>query len=366
VWILQVLAETWGRQTAALFDDPRGERDDAAARPAGPGSSALLARLPAAAPPVSGSTWMSALRDCELLGGFSLPGSHNTMALRDSAWASDTAKCQTLTLSAQLHAGVRFLDIRARHVNDRLVMQHGVVSQRSSFCSVLEDVHRFLADNPSETVIMSLKEEHTPKGNSRSFAHTFADYSRRFPGLFFAPCQDVTAAPRLGEVRGKVVLARRFGVSSTAAESCPADMPRGIPWPRGDNVPEPAATPPFAVGHTFALVQDRYNLGNGMDDEDKRLKVRLFDGARKEAARLPGAIVFNFASGVAYSWLGIPKGIKDLSKHMNECIRLFMMDSSCAEWAIRGRSGIYIMDYVDELTASAVWRAAVDQAREAS
>ncbi len=332
----------------------------------------LVGRLEGA-PPVSGSTWMSALRDCELLGGFSLPGSHNTMALHDWGWARDTAKCQTLGLSAQLRAGVRFVDIRARHVEDRLVMQHGVVPQRADLCDVLEELRRFLAGNPSEMVIMSLKEEHTAKGNSRSFAQTFADYARRFPGLFFAPGQSVTAAPQLGEVRGKVVLARRFGVGCTAAESChPADvevdmdMPRGIPWPRGDNVPVPAAAPPFAVGRysfTFAHVQDRYSLEHGMSEEDKRLKERLFDGARKDAACLPsGSIVFNFASGVAYSWLGIPRGIKSLAAHMNLRIRSFMTDSTSVDWAIRGRSGVYIMDYVDEATATAVWRAAVDQA----
>ncbi len=342
---------------------PAGDEGEATARRPRASGSVLVGRSPGA-PPVSGSTWMSALRDCELLGGFSLPGSHNTMALHDSGWARDTAKCQTLGLSAQLRAGVRFVDIRARHVEDRLVMQHGVVPQRADFGDVLEELRRFLAGNPSEMVIMSLKEEHTAKGNTRSFAQTFAGYARRFPGLFFAPGQDVTAAPRLDEVRGKVVLARRFGVGCTAAESM--DMPRGIPWPRGDNVPVPAAAPPFAVGRhslTFAHVQDRYSLENGMSEEDKWLKERLFDGARKDAAWLPsGSIVFNFASGVAYSWLGIPRGIKGLAAHMNVRIRSFMTDSTSVDWAIRGRSGVYIMDYVDEATASAVWRAAVDQA----
>ena len=108
--------------------------------------------------------------------------------------------------------GVRYLDVRVRHVNDSFSVHHGKVYQKHRFGRVLKDVDDFLRDNPTETIIMSVKSEHTGAGNTRSFEKTFDWYvagsyanHRWYLG---------TTVPKLGEVRGKIVLLRRFGAKS--------------------------------------------------------------------------------------------------------------------------------------------------------
>jgi hypothetical protein len=162
-----------------------------------------------------------------------------------------------------------------------------------------------------------------------------------------------------------VVLARRFTCDATKTFHCPAEIPRGIRWPDGTSESVDAPTPPFAAGGGFVRVQDRYLL-NGMSDNDKKRKMSLFDGARQEATDLPsGSLVFNFASAHAKKIFGIPYGIKGLADYMNAGIRDRMLPST-TQPDIRGRSGVYILDYIDESTAGVVWRTVVSQAGKSS
>jgi len=70
----------------------------------------------------AGNNWMASLNSGLYLSQFSIPGTHETMALYESL--SGTAKCQNLSLSSQLDAGVRFVDIRCRHLNNTFVIHH--------------------------------------------------------------------------------------------------------------------------------------------------------------------------------------------------------------------------------------------------
>lgn len=114
---------------------------------------------------------MASIDGEKFLHELSIPGTHDTGALIETV--PRTAKCQNLTIEEQLQAGVRFLDIRCRHIGDAFVIHHGPVYQELNFTDVLQSVANFLQANPSETVIMSVKEEYTPEGNTRSFAETF-------------------------------------------------------------------------------------------------------------------------------------------------------------------------------------------------
>ena len=127
----------------------------------------------------AGNDWMSSLNSDLFLSQFSIPGSHNSMALFEPF--SRTAKTQNLSLSDQLKAGVRFVDIRCRHLDNGFVIHHGSVYQRTNFDDVLNAVTSFLNANPSESIMMSVKEEHTPSGNTRSFAQTFDSYVAKNP-----------------------------------------------------------------------------------------------------------------------------------------------------------------------------------------
>ena len=67
---------------------------------------------------------------------------------------------------------------------------------------------RFLNRNPSETLLVSVKEEHRPRNNSRSFEDTFRSLVEGDSVWWLG--EDL---PTLGDVRGKIVLLRRFNSS---------------------------------------------------------------------------------------------------------------------------------------------------------
>ena len=153
--------------------------------------------------------WMSSITNTIPLSRLTLPGTHDTMARYETIYG--TAVCQDMNLGEQLTNGVRCLDIRGRHLNNRLVMHHGVEYQKANFDDVLRDSISFLSNHPSETIVMSLKEESTPSRNTRSYEATVKAYLANYPSRYFYngwnPC---TKIPTLGEARGKILLVRRF------------------------------------------------------------------------------------------------------------------------------------------------------------
>ena len=90
---------------------------------------------PATATVEKHANWMARLPDSHLLSQLSLPGTHDTCALYNG-FSFGFAKCQAWALADQLNAGIRFIDIRCRHLGDRFAIYHGVIDQRISFDDV--------------------------------------------------------------------------------------------------------------------------------------------------------------------------------------------------------------------------------------
>jgi len=152
------------------------------------------------------SSWMSRLPDSSLLSQLSLPGTHDSCALHDGL-SFGFAKCQTWQLADQLKAGIRFIDIRCRHVGNRFLIYHGVIDQQMTFVEVRDVCRDFLKEHPSESIVMSVKEESTAAGNTRSFAETFAESTKNDGKLWHVDRK----TPDLGSVRNRIVLVDRVG-----------------------------------------------------------------------------------------------------------------------------------------------------------
>jgi len=116
--------------------------------------------------------WMKDLPNELLLSQITLPGTHDTCCR--NTW--EFAETQTWTLEDQLSAGIRFLDIRCRHINNVFAIHHDLIFCGIFFGEVLEIIKKFFLNNQSETVLMRIKEEYTPENNTRSFSDTFANY----------------------------------------------------------------------------------------------------------------------------------------------------------------------------------------------
>ncbi len=171
---------------------------------------AVLALVGACGDEPSGQPdWMAPLDGTRTIAELSIPGSHDSGAMFDLYEGADVAKTQTLTIAEQLTAGVRYFDVRCRHLQDQFLIFHGAVDQNQTFDEVLATMSEFLAAHPGETILASVKEESVPTNNTRSFEETFATYASAAPWVF-AP-----TLPRLDDVRGKLVLLRRFDAAST-------------------------------------------------------------------------------------------------------------------------------------------------------
>ena len=146
--------------------------------------------------------WMKGLPDDTSLCELAIPGTHNTAALYEPL--DGTARCQSLTISEQLKIGVRFLDLRCRHVQDEFHLYHGIINQKLTFAACLVELEKFLTAHPSETIIVSINETSGAKENTRSFPDTFKESIKNKNWWL------KEKLPKLGEARGKLILLRRF------------------------------------------------------------------------------------------------------------------------------------------------------------
>lgn len=233
--------------------------------------------------------WMRDLPDQTSLAALSVPGTHETLSIHGGAWTQNQENHGNSggTLAAQLAAGIRAIDIRAR-INDgnTFTIHHGATYQHANFDDVLDTLEEFLDAHPGETVIMRLKQECTGEFGSctdasgqRGFADIFDSYRRP---IFWTPSVQRGAGaptPTLGQVRGKVVLAVLHG-------------PRGGPigryglsqfqdWRDGSST----------------YVQDNYTVPNVGAIATKRDQVRRFLDAT--SAGDPSKIYVNFTSGAS-------------------------------------------------------------------
>lgn len=146
-------------------------------------------------------SWMASIPDSCPLSEVTMPGTHNTMAM----YGGSLAECQSWTLASQLRAGVRFLDIRVRHVRGNLTIHHGVSYQRAHFGHVLEAVADFLQEYPSETVLMRLKEEFSETYNIYGAVVSYINRYAHWDLLWHSRLM-----PTMGQSRGRLIVLQDF------------------------------------------------------------------------------------------------------------------------------------------------------------
>jgi len=148
------------------------------------------------------SSWMKGISDSTSLGRLTLPGTHNSGATYSPEGdVLGMVICQDQTLAQQLNSGVRFLDIRCRVENGVFTIHHGPVYQLINFGDVLNTCSTFLSNNPSETVLMRIKQEYSE--DNAEFARVFNEnYYPSYEGILYT----AQSTPLLGDVRGKIVI----------------------------------------------------------------------------------------------------------------------------------------------------------------
>jgi hypothetical protein len=118
------------------------------------------------------------------------------------------AQCQTLSISEQLAAGIRRLDVRCRQQKNTYEIYH-TVYQNLTFDSVYTDCIQFLQAHPGECILMDISSASTggdPIDPIGTYEDVFDRYQQMHPAVWYLG----DAIPSLDEVRGKIVLLRGF------------------------------------------------------------------------------------------------------------------------------------------------------------
>jgi len=154
--------------------------------------------------------WMSYFRDDTPLNQISIPGTHDssTFAADGASVVRGLVMTQNAIddISKQLTDGIRFIDARCRHIENSFAMHHDRYYLNHMFGDVLNACYSFLAANPSECIIMSVKQEYDESKCTRTFIETFEQSYYNKDRWYVG-----NTVPRLGDVRGKIVLLSRFG-----------------------------------------------------------------------------------------------------------------------------------------------------------
>jgi 1-phosphatidylinositol phosphodiesterase len=207
--------------------------------------------------------WMRELHDDWPLTVLSIPGTHNSPTCHT---ALPSVRCQSVSVPEQLRNGVRFLDIRcsADPEDPNLTLVHSAfpisLTGNKHLGDMLDDIYKFLDENPSETIIFSLKREGTGKGNDEQMSKHFKfNYVEKKRDKWYTE----PWIPTLGKARGRIVIMRRYALDDSLKSSWEGKG-WGIDaraWP--DNCED------GKIGDGHIRVQDFYEITESQNIEKK-------------------------------------------------------------------------------------------------
>ncbi|NKY45566.1 phosphatidylinositol-specific phospholipase C [Nocardia cerradoensis] len=183
----------------------------------------------------SNPDWMGALPDSTPLSAMSIPGTHDTMSIHGGkagpavvtqekfdTGCTEPACASERTASTQLEAGIRAFDIRVRRDEaGNLGVQHGSFYQQAGLDDVLRITEQFLDRHPRETILMRVKAECTNEdktfhcedaGGLPPDPPLLDRYLNAHPRVWRPAASGPVAIPRLGDVRGTLVVIRADGI----------------------------------------------------------------------------------------------------------------------------------------------------------
>ncbi|RYN38549.1 hypothetical protein AA0119_g507 [Alternaria tenuissima] len=204
------------------------------------------------------TSWMSTLPDDLPLSAISIPGTHNS---HTHYRALPSVRCQVHDVKTQLENGIRFLDIRVQptHATDAskkdLYLVHGAFPVSLTGPKYLEPIlktcYDFLRENPSETVLVSLKREGVGSATDEHLARVLEEqYITPNARHWYTE----NAIPYLGAVRSKLVLVRRYNVAQIENSYSSPDCRNGgldaTAWPHNAThavFPSQSSSPTFCL-----------------------------------------------------------------------------------------------------------------------
>ena len=189
---------------------------------------------------ISCQEWMRYIDSRAELTEINIPGTHDTATKNIFDLGS---RCQNTTVGEQLYMGIRYLDLRLEYKDgsqypEHIVLNHGGLEcededgEKLYLSKVLKDIYDFLENHPSETVVVLVNETNNSDKEKekliKEFMDTYTADTIVNPATGRPYWYKENRIPALGEVRGRIVLLRRFdysGDSSAGVDLTPWNSP---------------------------------------------------------------------------------------------------------------------------------------------
>lgn len=208
-------------------------------------------------PQISGATWMTHLPSTTPMSALTIPGTHDSAAYTYS-WPFIAT--QTLDITAQLNAGIRYFDLRCGLRADTLEMVHGQALLGLRLDQVLVDMYAFLSANPGEALIAQIKRDRKDEKSTVHFSQAIANLISATPDHW----RTANTTPMLGELRSRIQLFRRFESSQQQQPHPPLPLAYGIDVSNWQDNP----TRPFTITHPTSnlslTIQDHYSFPSAL------------------------------------------------------------------------------------------------------
>lgn len=159
-----------------------------------------------------GENWMEGISGEKLLSEINIPGTHDSGTKNVEKGKKDKYQCQGLSISEQMKIGVRYFDIRCvarKDQGDKQYINHDKIpclnecGKELTLDEIIIAGKNFLQKNKTETLIFQIKNE---GGNSND--ERICNYLGKY--IHNNEFWSNTYIPKLKEVRGRIVLVRRF------------------------------------------------------------------------------------------------------------------------------------------------------------
>lgn len=230
---------------------------------------------------VSLSNWMSAIRGETNITEITVPGTHDSCARKfKQSYVDFIAKCQSLNITEQLNAGVRFLDVRCEVDSSTHSVKtvHGSVDCWNGndyyyLDFLFQDVYNWLDAHPTESVFLMIKEDDGNVG-APTFTSAIYEYIHGYGQnkYFYGEDYDYhdywyldKTVPTLNEVRGKIVLFNRFDRYIASSGSTASEEESGQKIKYDNQESSSLSSPNYVTGQDWSSgakyhVQDMYKL----------------------------------------------------------------------------------------------------------
>lgn len=282
------------------------------------------------------ANWMQQIEGQTPICKISIPATHDSGALLGGA----ALQCQDITIREQLENGIRGFDIRLQaEPNKKLGVYHSVQYQNITWeDNVLPDFISFLKENPSETLVVSLKCE-----NNDDYGYALLmTASLEIPENAAYFVQNWRPDITLEECRGKIVFLHR---SRLISKEFPGFM--CLEW--SDNATFDMQLEASSGIKGVASVEDEYFHESAIMAPYKTDRTFENMQAAMNETVIPHKWFISFASATA-----LPKnGPKDFSDVVNAALVQKMQN-------VQKNCGMVLIDFAGDKDAKALTQALID------